>query len=79
MVRMISEIILCFSLLIATVFFSIGIVHCGINIHLLLHLPYYVRCFGPLWTHSAYSFEGQMQNFLQHSHATHGIEKQVIS
>ena len=54
-----------------------GVTHCGINFHLLLHLPFYVRNFGPLWTHSAFSFEGQMQNFLKYSHATHGIEKQV--
>ena len=55
----------------------VGIVNCGINFHLLLHLPFYVRKFGPLWTHSAFPFESQMNNFLKNSHATHGIPKQV--
>ena len=54
-----------------------GIANCGINVHSLLHLPHFVRLFGPLWTHSAFSFENQMQNLLQHSHATHSVGKQV--
>ena len=58
----------------------LGISNCGINVHSLLHLTYFVRRFGPLWTHSAFSFENQMKNFLNHSHATHGnIGKQVHS
>ena len=56
---------------------SIGTSSCSVNIHSLLHLTFYVKCFGPLWTHSAFAFEGQMHNFLRHSHATHGIGKQV--
>ena len=59
--------------------YSIGVVNCGINFHLLLHLTFYVRCFGPLWTHSAFPFESQMFNFLSNSHATHGIGKQVTN
>ena len=55
-----------------------GLTHCSINVHQLIHLVYYARRFGPLWTHSAFAFEGQMHNFLKHSHATHGIHKQVI-
>ena len=55
----------------------LGISNCSVNIHSLLHLAFYVKLFGPLWTHSAFAFEGQMQNFLRHSHATHGIGKQV--
>ena len=54
-----------------------GLHSCGINVHMLLHLPFFVRCYGPLWTHSAFPFEGQMGHFLRHSHATHGISKQV--
>lgn len=57
--------------------YCIGTSNCGMNVHLLIHLPHYVTLFGPLWTHSAFAFEGQMQNFLSHSHATHGIGKQV--
>ena len=30
---------------------------CTINAHLLGHLCMYVRCWGPLWTHSAFGFE----------------------
>ena len=59
------------------IYCSTGLCNCGINVHLLRHLVYYVKVFGPLWTHSAFSFEGQMFNFLQKSHASHAIEKQV--
>ena len=52
-----------------------GISNCGINFHLLLHLTFYVRHFGPLWTHLAFPFESQMFNFLSSSHASHGIGK----
>ena len=57
--------------------FVLGLENCGINVHLLLHLPFFVRCYGPLWTHSAFPFEGQVGHFLRSSHATHGISKQV--
>ena len=66
-----------YSLYVLTMF--AGLKNCGINVHQLVHLTYYVRCFGPLWTQSAFGFEGQMQNFLRHSHATHGIDKQVCT
>lgn len=64
-------------ILMTVVYTILGSTHCGINVHLLLHVPFYVKCFGPLWTHSAFGFEGQMHNFLKCSHATHGVEKQV--
>lgn len=51
--------------------------NCGINVHSLLHLTNFVKLLGPLWTHSAFSFENQMHSLLSHSHATHGIGKQV--
>ena len=54
-----------------------GVCNCTINVHSLMHLPYYVRLLGPLWTHSAFSFEGNIHNLLNHSHASHGIGKQV--
>ncbi len=34
-----------------------GNAFCTINSHLLIHLPKYVRLWGPLWTHSAFGFE----------------------
>lgn len=57
----------------------IGKAHCTINLHLLCHLTYYVRLFGPLWTHSAFPFEGFMGHLLQITHSTHGIAKQVLT
>ena len=30
---------------------------CAFNAHSLIHLPKYVRFWGPLWTHSAFGFE----------------------
>ena len=65
--------------LILIVMIFAGLKNCGINVHQLIHLTYYVKCFGPLWTQSAFGFEGQMQTFLRHSHATHGIDKQVCA
>ena len=44
---------------------------CTANAHLLIHLPKYVRLWGPLWTHSAFGFEsynGQLK-YLFHSRA----------
>ena len=56
---------------------NLGTTNCSINVHLLLHLPYFVKKFGPLWTHSAFGFESHMHDFLKQSHSTCGIEKQV--
>ena len=47
------------------------------NAHLLSHLVYYVKLLGPLWTHSAFAFEGQMGTYVRSSHATHRIVHQV--
>jgi len=44
---------------------------CTANAHLLIHLPKYVRLWGPLWTHSAFGFEscnGHLK-YLFHSQA----------
>ena len=54
-----------------------GLNFCKMNIHLLSHLTYYVRLFGPLWTHSAFSFEDCIGHLLQKSHGTHDIANQV--
>lgn len=57
-------------------FFS-GLRNCTMNVHLLSHLPHFVRLFGPLWTHSAFTFEDCIGHLLQKSHSTHSIGNQV--
>ena len=58
-------------------FHGIGIEQCSMTVHLLSHLVYYVKLLGPLWTHSAFAFEGQMGTYVRSSYATHGIVHQV--
>ncbi len=36
-----------------------GVRSCTANSHALSHIPFYVRLWGPLWTHSAFGFESQ--------------------
>ena len=51
---------------------------CTHNVHLLSHLAYYVRFWGPLWTHSAFCFEsknGHLQNLF---HGNSKIFKQLL-
>ena len=43
-----------------------GIRNCTMNAHSLLHLPYYVRLWGPCWAYSAFSFESHNGD-LKHS------------
>ena len=47
------------------------------NVHLLVHLPHFVRRFGPLWTHSAFAFEDSIGHLVKKSHGTHDIAHQV--
>ena len=54
-----------------------GLKHCKINIHLLSHLPHYVKLFGPLWTHSAFVFEDTIGYLVKKSHGTHDVANQV--
>lgn len=54
-----------------------GVKHCTVNVHLLSHLPYYVYLYGPLWTHSAFSFEDGIGYLVRRCHATHDIAHQV--
>ena len=53
-----------------------GLKYCKINIHLLCHLSHYVRLFGPLWTHSAFSFEDCIGHLVKKCHGTHDIANQ---
>ena len=55
-----------------------GRVNCTHNIHLLTHLTKYVRLWGPLWTHSAFSCEhknGLLKNLF---HGKNDISKQLL-
>ena len=55
-----------------------GQINCTHNIHLLTHLGKYVRLWGPLWTHSAFSFEhknGLLKNLF---HGNSDISHQII-
>ena len=54
-----------------------GLKFCKMNVHLLSHLPHYVKLFGPLWTHSAFVFEDCIGHLVQMSHGTHDIANQV--
>lgn len=56
-----------------------GLQHCTINVHLLSHLPFYVRHYGPLWTHSAFVFEDGIGHLLRKAHGTHDIGRQVCT
>lgn len=55
-----------------------GIEHCTMNVHLLSHLAFYVRQYGPLWTHSAFVFEDGIGHLVRKAHGTHDIGHQVI-
>ena len=55
----------------------IGKEHCTINVHLLFHLPKYVKRFGPLSTHLAFPFEDTIGTVFKLGHSTPDIEKQM--
>ena len=44
------------------------------NVHLLSHLP---KLYGPLWMHSAFSFEDGIGHLVKKAHGTHDIANQV--
>ncbi len=48
------------------------------NVHLVHHLAHYVRMYGPLWTHSCFSFESLNGKLLRHRHGTHHVSLQVL-
>ena len=50
-----------------------------LNLHQLLHLTDDVRDFGPLFTHSCFSFEDKNGFILKLIHGTQFIDKQIIS
>ena len=52
---------------------SAGLKYCKINVHLVSHLPHYVKLFGSLWTHSAFAFEDSIGHLVKKAHGTHDI------
>ena len=54
-----------------------GVNNCTMNVHLLSHLPFYVKLYGPLWTHSAFVFEDGIGHLLKKAHGPHDIGTQV--
>ena len=64
-------VVLCFATL------CLGIEHCTMNVHLLLHLVDNVKLFGPLWTHSCFEFESSNFRLRNAVHGKRFPEKQV--
>lgn len=54
-----------------------GISMCTMNVHSLIHLPYFVRLWGPLWTQSAFCFESMNGNLTGIVHSTRKIAEQL--
>ena len=54
-----------------------GITSTTMNVHLLTHLPFYVRAWGPLWTTSYYCFESANGTLRKFFHGTRNMSKQV--
>ena len=56
-----------------------GTQNCTINVNFLQHLGYYVRHYGPLWTHSCFPFEGLNGTLLKLHHGTQHVAIQVYT
>ena len=54
-----------------------GLSSCTMNAHSLIHLPYFVQQWGPLWTHSAFSFESMNGTLTNMIHSTRKIAEQL--
>ena len=54
-----------------------GLCHMSFNIHQLTHLPFSVRMHGPLWSISAFSFEGHNSKLTSLCHGTNYILTQI--
>ena len=48
------------------------------NVHLLSHLVYYVRAWGPLWTMSCFAFESLNGELRKHFHGTRNMSAEVL-
>lgn len=47
------------------------------NVHMLSHMPLMVRCWGPIWTHAAFAFEGMNGQLKALWHGTKDSSKEV--
>lgn len=52
--------------------------HCSYNVHQILHLVQSVRDFGPLWSHSAFTFESFNAVLLKMIKGTQGVPAQIF-
>lgn len=50
---------------------------CTLNAHSLIHLTYYVKLWGPLWTQSLFGFESFNGHLVNMIHSRHKIAEQV--
>ena len=48
---------------------------CTMNAQLLVHMPYFVHLWGPLW--SAFSFESHNGHLVKMIHSTHKVAEQL--
>ncbi len=55
-----------------------GINSCTLNAHCLTHLAYYVRIWGPLWTHSLFGFESMNGHLVSMLHSKRKLAEQLI-
>jgi len=49
------------------------------NIHLLLHIKKSVQYLGPLWTHSAFGFEGENRYLLQMKKSPSSVAQEIAT
>ncbi|XP_048246530.1 uncharacterized protein LOC124135241 [Haliotis rufescens] len=57
--------------------FNLGIAKQSMNIHMLTHLPHFVRLFGPLWNFSCFGFESMNAHLKSMIHGTRHINHQI--
>lgn len=50
---------------------------CTLNAHSLIHIPHFVRLWGPCWTQSAFSFESHNGNLKRIIHSTRKVADQL--
>ena len=56
---------------------AVGLSECVVNVHLLIHLPYFTKKFGPLRTHSCFPFENAHGEIVSFIHGTQQVPDQV--
>jgi hypothetical protein len=56
-----------------------GLCNMSYNLHILLHIPYTVKLWGPLWCYSAYGFESFNGVLLKMFNGTQFVSKQIVN